>query len=281
MNEPTDPFDWSSLGDEALPGEMDDAALLDAVLSQAAADSTTSDPAASSSPAWIRPVVAAVVLLAAAIVLFVLAPRWTEALRGSTDDGSLAPDVETPEPQDAAVRKHAEAPRKTVSTSPAPQPAAPPIELDVDPPPASEPESDTDDAPRPPRSKSAPPAPDADTLLREAQDALAAKNISGAVRSYKRLLKAHPKSPQARAARVSLGRLELASGHAKKALAHYDAYLRGKGGTMRREAKLGRIDALNALGRTSAERTAIEAFLDAHPKTVHATRLHARLDDLR
>lgn len=284
MNEPTDSFDWSSLGDEPLPGEMDDAALLDAVFAQASGAAATDEAHAPSSPTWVRPVVAAVVLLAAAVALFLLAPTWTEALRGSDDDGSIAPDVETPEPDDTAVRKHAEAPRRPVQprveTAPAVIPPA--LEPEPEPEPETEPteeESDTDDTPARGKPKAAPPA--ADDLLRRAQDALAAKDTRGAIRAYNRLLRTHPKSPQARAARLSLGRLELAAGHAKKALSHYDAYLGGKGGTMRREAKLGRIDALHALGRTSAERSAIEAFLDAHPSTVHATRLRTRLDDLR
>ena len=284
MNEPTDPFDWSSLGDEPLPGEMDDAALLDAVLAQASVAATANEEPAPSSPRWVRPIVTAVVLLAAAVALVLLAPAWTEALRGTDDDGSLAPNVETPEPEDTAVQKHAEASRKaarpSVETRPtAVEPAA--VEAQVEPEMPTEDDSDTDAAPArsQPKPTVAPPA--ADDLLRRAQDALAAKDNRGAVRAYNRLLKAHPRSPEARAARLSLGRLELAAGHGKKALSHYDAYLRGKGGTMRREAKLGRIDALRALGRASAERTAIEAFLDAHPNTVHATRLRARLDDLR
>lgn len=280
MNEPTDSFDWSSLGDEPLPGEMDDAALLDAVLAQASGVPATTEAPAPSSPTWVRPVVAAVVLLAAAVALFLLAPTWTEALRGSDDDGSLVPDVETPEPDDTAVRRHAEAPRKPMpQAEPAPAVVPPAVEAEPEPVPS---EGDTDDAPAQGKSKTpTTPPPAADDLLRRAQDALAAKDTRGAVRAYNRLLRTHPKSPQARAARLSLGRLELSAGHAKKALSHYDAYLRGKGGTMRREAKLGRIDALHALGRTSAERSAIEAFLDAHPSTVHATRLRTRLDDLR
>lgn len=284
MNEPTDSFDWSSLGDEPLPGERDDAALLDAVLMEASGASKSEDAPGSSSP-WVRPVAAAIVLFAAAVALFLLAPRWSEALRGSDDDGSLTPDVETPEPEDTAVRKHAEASRKPGPPRVEPKPSVAPPTIEAGPAPESPgapsgPDSNDTVAKAKPKAAAVPP-PAADDLLRRAQDALAAKDTRGAIRAYSRLLEAHPRSPQARAGRLSLGRLELSAGHAKKALSHYDAYLRGKGGTMRREAELGRIDALHALGRTSAERSAIEAFLDTHPNTVHATRLRARLDALR
>ncbi|MCR9162294.1 MAG: hypothetical protein ACE37F_31195 [Nannocystaceae bacterium] len=278
MNAPTDPLDWSSLGDAPLEGEMDDAALLEAVLDQAGVAPPANDATPSTSPRWARPVLGAVVLFAAAVLLLLLAPRWKQALRGEADDAALVPHVETPEARDAAERKHASTPRPPARPAPE-QPAA---VVPSPPTPAAVPAQDLappDDAPRRPRSK--PPAPPADTLLRKAQDALAAKDASGARRAYERLLVAHPRSAQARAARMSLGRLELAAGRPKKALSHYDAYLRGQGGAMRREAELGRIDALRALGRTSAEQTAIEAFLHAHPKTVHATRLQARLDALR
>lgn len=275
MTNAPDSFDWSSVGDEPLPGEMDDDALLDAVLADADVAPVLVPTAAA--PRWIRPAVVAAVLLAAAIVLIIVVPSWSEALLGSDDAGSLAPDVEAPEEGDDAIRKHAES---TASTPPRVLKGAP-----VVPEPFEEPllEASSDvatpqDAPR----RNAPPAPppSADALLRTAQDALAAKDTAGAIRKYSALVRHHPKSAQARTARVSLGRLQLSAGRPKKSLAQFDRYLEGAGGGLRREAELGRIDALHKLGRTDAEKRAIEAFLKAHPNAVHAGRLRKQLETL-
>ena len=293
MNDSRDPFDWSSLGEAPLPDEMDDDTLLSAVLMHAQAEAAAApDPApgreqqrAPRPAGWIRPVVAAVVLLAAAAVLLVYAPKWTEVWMGTDADGSLAPDLEaetggetarvhvqTDSPKKKAAPVHEE-PRDAVIV--APQEAVPAADAD--------PSSDAavDAAPTRPKVQRHEPAPSADALLREAQDAMAAKDSAGAIRKYGALLRKHPQSPEARAARVTLGRLELNAGNAKLALAHYDTYLSGSGGPMRREAELGRIDALRKLGRAEDERRAIEAFLGDHPSTVHATRLRARLEALR
>lgn len=271
MTNAPDPFDWSSLGDEPLPGELGDDALLEAALSQVdALPVATPAPA----PRWVRPAVAALVLLAAAIVLVIYAPSWTEILLGSDEQGTIAPDVEAPREDDEAVRKHA----KTKVPPPRRAVVAPSVRpLEPEPTPEQEPESSPPpDAPR----RKATPAPSADELLRTAQDALAAKDTAGAIRKYGALVRHHPRSAQARAARVSLGRLQLSSGKAKKALAQFDRYLEDSGGGLRREAELGRIDALRKLGRATAHKQAVEAFLEAHPNTVHAGRLRKQLEAL-
>lgn len=266
-------FDWSSLGDEPLPGEMAADALLDAVLSEA--DAVAVLVPAPAAPRWIRPAVLAAVLLAAAIVLVIVAPTWREALLGTDDQGTMAPDVEAPNDGDDAVRKPANA-----------KASAPP-KVVVDAPVVAEPLEDPplEDLPDPatpqdrPRHNTAPP-PSADALLRTAQDALAAKDTAGAIRKYSALLRHHPRSAQGRAARVSLGRLQLSAGRAKKALVQFERYLEGTGGGLRREAELGRIDALRKLGRVGTQKRAIEAFLIAHPNTVHAGYLRKQLETL-
>lgn len=271
MTNAPDSFDWSSLGDEPLPGELGDDALLEAALAHVDA---LPIPAPAPAPRWIRPAVVAVVLLAAAIVLVIYAPSWTAALLGTDEKGTIAPDVEAPREDDEAVRKHAKT--ETRSTSKAiVAPSVSPVEAET------APEQDPESFPPPdaPRRKATPP-PSADELLRTAQDALAAKDTAGAIRKYSALVRHHPRSAQARAARVSLGRLQLSSGRAKKALAQFDRYLESSGGGLRREAELGRIDALRTLGRTTAHRRAVEAFLEAHPNTVHAGRLRKQLEAL-
>lgn len=277
MTNAPDSFDWSSLGDEPLPGEMADDALLDAVL----ADSDAVPVPAAAAPRWIRPAVVAAVLLAAAVVLVIVAPSWSEALLGSDEPGTLAPDVEAPREGDEAVRKHASAkastPPKVIMDAPV---AAEPLEEPLL---EESPLEESPDVAAPqhaPRRNATPPA-SADAQLRTAQDALAAKDTAGAIRKYSALVRHHPRSAQARAARVSLGRLQLAASRAKKALAQFDRYLEGAGGGLRREAELGRIDALRKLGRADTEKRAIEAFLKAHPNTVHAGRLRKQLETLR
>lgn len=271
MTNATDSFDWSSLGDEPLPGEMAEDALLDAVFQDSDAVPVAVPAAA---PRWIRPVVVAAVLLAAAVLLVVFAPSWSEALLGSDQQGTIAPDVEAPREDDEAVRRHAKshapAPPKALVETPAAEPLEEPPAQDV---------PDVAAPPKTPRRNAAPTA-SADELLRAAQDAFASKDTSGAIRKYSALVRHHPRSAQARTARVSLGRLQLSAGRAKKALAQFDRYLEGAGGGLRREAELGRIDAFRKLGRTDAQKRAIEAFLKAHPNTVHAPRLRKHLETL-
>ncbi|MGH1345456.1 MAG: tetratricopeptide repeat protein [Nannocystales bacterium] len=276
MTNPPDSFDWSSLGDEPLPGEMDDDALLEVALAQVDEVPGAGGPAA---PRWVRPAAAAVILLAAAVLLALMTPSWRAALLGAEEPSTLAPDVEVPQQDDEAVRKHA--PSK--ASSPPPLPSVSPVAGSLEaPPPEAAPEMVEPEMVEPvdPPRRKATPVPSADELLRAAQDALAAKDTKDALRKYSALVRHHPRSPQARAARVSLGRLQLSAGHGKKALAQFDRYLESSGGGLRREAELGRIDALRKLGRTEAEKRGIEAFLEAHPNTVHAGRLRKQLEAL-
>jgi TolA-binding protein len=276
MNEPSEAFDWSSLGDAPLPGELEDDALLSAVLDQHA----TAEEEGSRAPGWVRPATAVVLLIAAAVLLLVFAPSFRTALLGDEDAGSIAPDVETPTPESAIERREAPPRKATQGHASAPQPA-------VVPPPEPEPAPDVEEADTPApdaaaaRPRPRPPASSPDTLLREAQDAFAAKDTAGARRKYQALIRQHPRSAEARAARVSLGRIELAGGRARRALTLFDRYLDSAGGNLRREAELGRIEALGKLGRPDAERVAIERFLAKHPSTVHAQRLRTRLESLR
>jgi hypothetical protein len=101
-----------------------------------------------------------------------------------------------------------------------------------------------------------------------------------AAKAYKQLRKAHPESPEAHAALVTLGDLQLDHlGKPRAALRAYDAYL-GKGGPMAQEVRSGRIRALRALGQTEKERTAIEDFLRRHPSSFEAADLRRRLEQL-
>jgi hypothetical protein len=78
-----------------------------------------------------------------------------------------------------------------------------------------------------------------------------------------------------------LGDIQLANlGDASGALRSFDAYL-ARGGELTQEAKYGRIRALRALGRSAEERKAIEEFVAAYPRSVQASTLQSRLEELR
>lgn len=114
--------------------------------------------------------------------------------------------------------------------------------------------------------------------LARARSLRAAGEYRDAARVYEQITSAHRRSPLARAALVSLGQLYAGplKNH-RKALAAYDRYLAGGSGPLAEEARYGRIQSLHALGRTSAEMRAIEAFLEAHPASSYAASLRQRL----
>ena len=92
---------------------------------------------------------------------------------------------------------------------------------------------------------------------------------------YRRLLKAYPRSPSAGPGWVALGQVELARGRASAALDAFDRYLE-RGGPLAEEAAYGRIEALGKLGRTKAERAAIDRFLAKYPGSSYAAKLQRR-----
>jgi hypothetical protein len=134
----------------------------------------------------------------------------------------------------------------------------------------------------PPRTRAAiqepPEAPvkSAGDMLTEARRLRADQRWADAVAAYREILQRHPSSSEAHAVLVSLGELELQRlGEPALALKRFDAYL-AAGGPLAIEAQLGRIRAFRALGNTSAEAEAIEAFLAAHPNNLEAPALRDR-----
>ncbi len=270
-----DDLDFSTIGDTPLPGELDDEALLANVLDLAAGDpadivALPPAPASKSSP-WVRPTVVALTLLAAAVVLAWSLPHSMWTFETATDVESLAPDVHDTAADSQATPRTSPPPRTKLERAPEHPPKP-----EADPSPALEP------APEPqPRAKPSKPRVSPEDQLRAAQDALASGDRSAALTRYRQLVRQHPRSEQARVAKVSIGRLELKAGRAKAALRSFDAYLGTSGGSMRREASVGRIEALRALGQTDDERAAIEDFLSAHGNSAYAGRLERRLESLR
>jgi hypothetical protein len=76
---------------------------------------------------------------------------------------------------------------------------------------------------------------------------------------------------------VSLGELELSElGQPAQALRSFESYLHG-GGPLTREARFGKIRALQSLGRSSEEQAEISAFLTDYPRSVQAASLRRRV----
>lgn len=291
----------SELGDEPLPGEASDADIVAGALAGLQAPAFLMDEAAASTAAPIatperpsRAIVVAIVAAmgfaaAAALVLLIGMPRYQQWREEGRDPGSLAPAVHE---GDRALR---EANERTPPEKPRARPAA--TLDDATPPPedatteqdgtggAEETDAtggipvDHSDAVR--RRHVAPLPKSADALLSHAQELLRDGKTTAAMRAYERLVNRFGGSREAKAALVSMGRIELQRGHAKRALSHFDAYLAASAGALVEEARYGRIRALRKLGRTTQERKSIEAFLADHARSIYAPRLRKRAEELR
>jgi tetratricopeptide (TPR) repeat protein len=119
-------------------------------------------------------------------------------------------------------------------------------------------------------------------MLARAQSLRSERDWPGAARAYRELIRRHPGSDEARSSLVSLAQVELGKlGRPARALKLFDTYLaRAQGGPLALEALLGRARALRALGRTAAERAALERFLDRYPEALQAAEVRGRLESL-
>ncbi|MEM9457621.1 MAG: tetratricopeptide repeat protein [Myxococcota bacterium] len=121
---------------------------------------------------------------------------------------------------------------------------------------------------------------DAPQMLRRAREALDAGQHRRAATTYRALLDAHPRSPEAQAARVSVAELYLHHlGKPTSAERYFAAYLQ-RGGPLALQARYGRILALRRSKRPQREAKAIEEFLATHPKSGYAASLRTRLREL-
>jgi len=201
--------------------------------------------------------------VAAALLLWWGLSGTTLFEQRETGPRELTPDVLDPEPSrgEAEVReRHAQRSRKAAVAAPAqPDIESDPVETPT-PPQTTEPQ-----APTPKRSQSPPPSPD--VLLARARRLRAAHDLAGAERAYRSLMSAHPKSPEAHAARVAAGQVQLKRGRSRAALASFRRYLE-RGGPLGQEARWGEIQALHALGKAGQRDAAIDALQRRHPKSV-------------
>lgn len=128
--------------------------------------------------------------------------------------------------------------------------------------------------------RTAVPRKSASELLVAIRERRADGHLDGAVAAYRELFERHPSSAQAHAALVSWGDLQLTGlDDPDGALASFDRYL-ARGGPLEEEAAFGRLRALRALGRTTAERSAIESFLERFGSGPLAPSLRERLRSL-
>lgn len=118
--------------------------------------------------------------------------------------------------------------------------------------------------------------PSAADLLVAAREKRMRGDLEGQVAAYRELFGKHGTSPEAYAALVPYGEIQLARlGDANAALASFERYLAGHG-PLAVEAAYGRVRALRALGRAAEERAAIEAFVTTYPDFAATPSLRER-----
>jgi TolA-binding protein len=136
---------------------------------------------------------------------------------------------------------------------------------------------------RPPKPVEEAAVPSAEQLLKSINEARRRNDTAQALQLYRRLQREYPGSPEEATSTYTLGRALYESGEdTAGALAMFNRYLaESSNGTLAEEARLGRAQALQRLGRSSEERQAWLDLLSAHPRSVHAERARRRLEQLR
>jgi TolA-binding protein len=87
-----------------------------------------------------------------------------------------------------------------------------------------------------------------------------------------------PNSPEARASDVALGMLQLQSGQASAARAHFERYLqRSAQGALAADALWGRAQALFAQGNAAEARASLTTLLERYPSSAYASAARAKL----
>lgn len=195
---------------------------------------------------------------------------------------ALMEDEPEPEPAPAAVEEAEPPPARRGRRARAPLEEAveEPVEELIEEPafeaPVEEPAVEAEPEPaRPAR------APSAEELLAAANRARREHRYPVAVRLYRRLQSAHPRSREAALSHVTLGRLLLDGTHDPRgALREFDRYLaQGRHRVLDEEARVGRALALMRLGRRTEEQRAWRELLAHHPDTLHAERARSRTGD--
>lgn len=116
------------------------------------------------------------------------------------------------------------------------------------------------------------PSESAASLFERANAARHRSDDAAAETLYRELLDRYPRSREANATRVIVGRMQLARGAGESALSLFDAYLaESSTGTLTEQALVGRAQSLKKLGRQGEARAAWRALLDAFPQSAYRT----------
>jgi hypothetical protein len=143
------------------------------------------------------------------------------------------------------------------------------------PPAAPKVEREADEAPRGKARPKAGSGKGAGQMLAEARHLANKGRLGEAVQAYGALRRAHPGSAEAHAANVSIGQLQLRRGKVSAGLSAFDRYLSRGGGALAEEARWGRVEALQRLGKKGARDRAIDRLLAEHPHSVYAPKAKA------
>lgn len=119
-------------------------------------------------------------------------------------------------------------------------------------------------------------SPSAASMLGQAQLWRSQGKFNACANAYRKLIATYPNSNEAHVSRVSLGELSLRQlGQPEAALLAFDQYLE-RGGPLTREARYGKIQALEQLGRKAEAEALTQVFLRNHPQSIQAETLRRK-----
>ncbi|HEY2902087.1 MAG TPA: zf-HC2 domain-containing protein [Polyangia bacterium] len=119
-------------------------------------------------------------------------------------------------------------------------------------------------------------------IFADANRARRSGDYAAALVEYRKLSTQFPGSREEITGRMIVAELAMGRHAPEEALHQFDSYLAASpNGTLAEEARVGRAEALQTLGRSADERAAWQELLRKHPASVHAPRARERLSQLR
>jgi TolA-binding protein len=203
--------------------------------------------------------------------------RAIEAVEDPPAPEAASPQVQAP-PEPQAVAEEP-APGKHPRTLAAGKRASTGVAANGPPAPRTEPASASFADPSPTQAAHTddPPPRTAEALFGAANRARRYGKVERALSLYRSLQEQFPNSEEARLSRATVAALQLDRGEAGAALDGFDRYIAQGGSALSVEALVGRAEALQRLGRTTAELASWREIARRFPGTVHARRAAARI----
>jgi len=127
------------------------------------------------------------------------------------------------------------------------------------------------------QNENATPEATAAELFAQANQARRARDFVRAAELYRLLQERFPGAVEAKLSRVTLGLLQLDTGHAESALDGFERYLAGPSRVLEAEALVGRARALGRLGRREQEISAWREVLSKYPRSIYGRQASERL----